>query len=85
MVTSQMVNPFRRTILIGIILVNFNTYNMVFNGKAYFDEIQLLYFVNTIQAVALAYLVVNVFQELLVIEDKYMWSIKHKKYLNKPK
>lgn len=34
---------------------------MVFNGAAYFDEIQLLYFVNTIQAVALAYLVVNVF------------------------
>jgi len=73
------VNPFSTTTVFGMILVNFNTYNMVFNGQPYFNEIYTLYVVNTLQFISLANLVYTVFNELLDICDINMWSIKDKK------
>lgn len=74
----QKVNPFSGSIVFGLLLMNFNTYNMVFNGQPYFNEIYTLYFVNTVQFISLANLVYTVFNELLVILDINMWTIKHK-------
>ena len=79
MISKQKVQPFSFSIVLGLVLVNFNTYNMKYNGMPYFNEIYLLYFVNTIQFISLVNLVYIVFNELLVICDINMWSIKYKK------
>lgn len=69
MLCGMEVNPYKITVVLGMILINFNTYHMIFNSKPYFDEISLMYFVNCMQFTALVFKVVKVFNELLVICD----------------
>ena len=57
---------------------------MIFYNRAYFDEIKLLYFVNSMQFVALVIYVYSVFTELMVICDIDFFTIRPKG-LNNPK
>lgn len=70
--------PFRRTTTLTWILFGINNYSMITSGKAVIDEVGLIYFTNTMQIIALSYLVYNVFNELLVICQIKMWKIKPK-------
>jgi hypothetical protein len=76
MICEELVNPFRRTVLISWILININNVSMIVNGTALMNEVLLIYFTNIMQATALAWLVHNVFNELLVVCRIKMWKIK---------
>jgi len=51
---------------------------MIFHGYAVMNEVLLIYFNNIMQLTAVAWLVYNVFNELLVICRIKMWKIKPK-------
>lgn len=51
---------------------------MIVHGYAVFNEVMLIYFNNIMQLTAVAWLVYNVFNELLVICRIKMWTIKPK-------
>ena len=74
----EQVNPLRRTVLLSWILFNINIFFMASYGYALFDEILLIYANNIMQLTAIALLVCNVFNELLVICKIKMWVIKPK-------
>ena len=76
MICEEQVNPFRRTVLISWVLININNISMIAYGTAVMNEVYLIYFTNIMQATALAWLVHNVFNELLVVCRIKMWTIK---------
>jgi|OM-RGC.v1.033666377 hypothetical protein len=78
MICEEKVNPIRRTVLLSWILFNINNFTMMTGGYAVFNEVLLIYFNNIMQITALAWLVYNVFNELLVICRIKMWKIKPK-------
>lgn len=49
---------------------------MIFHGQAFFDEVTLLYFINTVQFVAIAYRIYNVQTEFLNILGIRMFRVK---------
>ena len=49
---------------------------MIFHGKAFFDEVTLLYFINTVQFVAVVYRIYCVQTEFLNILGIRMFSVK---------
>mmetsp|Transcript_13338 Transcript_13338/g.22670 ORF Transcript_13338/g.22670 Transcript_13338/m.22670 type:complete len:160 (+) Transcript_13338:747-1226(+) len=53
MVIQQKVNPFRKSILFSLLLVNLNTFFMVSSGQPLLDEVFVLYLTNGVQLVAI--------------------------------
>ena len=74
----EQVNPFRRTVLIVWILQWVNIVSQMQSGTPYFDEVALLWFCLSIQAMALVHQVYYSYSEMMKILDINMFTIKRK-------
>lgn len=77
-IINERVNPFRRSILLIWLLNWVNIYCMVYNEKAFFDEVTLIYFCLAIQYTALFHMIYFVLDEFKTILDINIWTIKKK-------
>ena len=76
MVTDEKVNPFKRTIILSWILLWINIYHMVYYKQPYFDEVKLLYFMNTYQLLALFHMLGCMIWELSTILNIRVLSLR---------
>jgi len=75
MVTLSKVNPFRRTIVFGWILLWINLYSMVYNNTVVFDEVHLIYLVIFVTTAAICHHIYNIFSEFKQILGVNMFTI----------
>jgi hypothetical protein len=55
MVTKSKVNPFRRTIVFGLVLMWINLFCMVKYNSVFFDEVHLIYLVNMVTLISICF------------------------------
>ena len=77
MITLEQVNPYCRTVVFSWILLWINLYSIYTSNTEVFDMIELIYFTNAIQFVAICIKVYNVLNELKSICGIRMFHIKY--------